>query len=87
MAEREPPKTTYDLFISHSSQDDAYVRELQRSLSDQGLRVCIDSRDFRPGDALEPGINTAIDESTAFAVLVSPAALQSKWVGRKSDTP
>ena len=30
---RKPPKTTYDLFISHSSQDDAYVRELQQSLS------------------------------------------------------
>jgi TIR domain len=83
MAEREPPKPTYDLFISHSTQDDAYVRDLQRTLSDQGIRVCIDSRDFRPGDALEPALNKAIDDSAAFAVLVSPAALESKWVGKE----
>jgi tetratricopeptide (TPR) repeat protein len=83
MAKRKPPETTNDLFISHSSQDDAYVRELERTLSAHALRVCIDSREFRPGDKLEPAIKKAIAESTAFAVLVSPAALQSKWVGKE----
>jgi len=70
-----------DLFISHSSQDDAFVRELQRALGDQGVSVWIDSRDLLPGGRLAPDIKKAIDEAVAFAVVVSPAALQSKWVG------
>jgi hypothetical protein len=34
------------LFISHSTPDDAFVRELQRTLGDQGVSVWIDSRDL-----------------------------------------
>jgi len=34
------------LFISHSSQDDGFVRHLQRALGDLGQDVWIDSREF-----------------------------------------
>ena len=71
------------LFISHSTQDDAFVRELQRTLGDQGVSVWIDSRDLLPGGLLAPDITRAIDEAAAFAVVVSPAALQSRWVGKE----
>ncbi len=71
----------HDLFISHSTQDDGFVRELQRTLGDQGVSVWIDSRDLLPGGRLAPDIKKAIDEAAAFAVVVSPSALQSKWVG------
>ena len=71
------------LFISHSSQDDAFVRELQQALADQGLNAWIDSRDLLPGGLLDPDIKKAIDEASAFAVVVSPDALQSRWVGKE----
>ncbi len=71
------------LFISHSSQDDAFVRELQRALGDQGVSVWIDSRNLLPGGRLAPDITKAIDEASAFAVVVSPSALQSKWVDKE----
>jgi hypothetical protein len=71
------------LFISHSSQDDAFVRELQQTLADHGQDVWIDSRELRGGDPLWLEIKKAIDGATAYAVVVSADALQSKWVGKE----
>jgi tetratricopeptide (TPR) repeat protein len=71
------------LFVSHSSQDDGFVRQLQQGLGDLGQEVWIDSRQLRGGDPLWTEIQKAIDESSAYAVVVSPAALQSKWVGKE----
>ena len=83
----EPTQTAHlavgKLFISHSSQDDGFVCELQHARADLGQTVWIDSRELRGGDPLWVEIKKAITESTAYAVLVSPAALQSKWVGKE----
>jgi tetratricopeptide (TPR) repeat protein len=71
------------LFISHSSQDDDFVRELRRALSEHGQDGWIDSRELRGGDSLWAEIEQAIEEASAFAVIVSPAGLQSRWVGKE----
>lgn len=71
------------LFISHSSNDDAFVRELRAALADHGQAGWIDSRELRGGDPLWLEIKKAIDAATAYAVVVSPDALQSKWVGKE----
>lgn len=71
------------LFLSHSSRDDAFVRELRQALADLGQEVWIDSRQLKGGDPLWTEITKAIDDSAAYAVLVSPDALQSKWVGKE----
>jgi hypothetical protein len=71
------------LFISHSSQDDAFVRNLQQALGDLKQDVWIDSRELRGGDPLWLEIQRAIEAAAAYAVVVSPEALQSKWVGKE----
>jgi len=71
------------LFISHSSKDDAFVRDLRAALADLGQEGWIDSRELRGGDPLLTEIQKAIDESSAYAVVVSTDALQSKWVGKE----
>ena len=71
------------LFISHSSQDDAFVRGLQQALGDLGQDVWIDSRALRGGDPLWPEIQKAIEEASAYTVVVSTDGLQSKWVGKE----
>ncbi len=68
------------LFISHSSKDDAFVRELRRTLADHGHDGWIDSRELRGGDALWPEIQKAIEEASGFAFVVSTDSLQSDWV-------
>jgi hypothetical protein len=53
--------TGYDVFISYSHADKDWVRgELLKSLEDQGLRVCIDFRDFRPGASKIKEIERAV---------------------------
>lgn len=71
------------LFISHSSEDDAFVRELRQMLADQGHEGWIDSRELRGDDPLWPEIQSAIEAASAYAVVVSTDALQSKWVGKE----
>jgi tetratricopeptide (TPR) repeat protein len=71
------------LFISHSSHDDAFVRALRAALADRGQEGWIDSRELRGGDPLWPEIQQAIDNASAYAVVISPEALQSTWVGRE----
>src|ERR1019366_10467247 len=67
----------------HSSQDDGFVRELRAALADHGHDGWIDSRELRGGDPLWPEIQRAIEAASAYAVVVSPDALQSKWVGKE----
>ncbi len=69
------------LFISHSTQDDAFVRDLRAALADHGQQGWIDSRELRGGDLLWPVVQQAIDDATAYLVVVSADALQSRWVG------
>ena len=71
------------LFISHSSQDDAFVGELQQALGYFYHDVWVDSRQLRGGDPLWEGIKTGIEEASAYAVVVSTDSLQSKWVGKE----
>ncbi|MBI5832310.1 MAG: CHAT domain-containing protein, partial [Armatimonadetes bacterium] len=71
------------LFISHSSLDDAFVLQLQQALGDLKQDVWVDSRELRAGDPLWPEIQNAIDEASAYAILVSTESLQSKWVGKE----
>ena len=71
------------LFISHSFQDDAFVRDLRAALADHGHEAWIAPRELQGGDLLWSELQRAIEEASAFAVVVSPAALQSTWVGRE----
>jgi len=71
------------LFISHSSEDDAFVRDLQQALTDLKQDVWIDSRELRGGDPILSDIQKGIDDASGYAIVVSPDSLQSKWVGKE----
>jgi hypothetical protein len=72
------------LFISHSSQDDGFMRELCAALDEHGQPSWIDSRELRGGDPLWMEIQRAIEAASAYAVVVSASALQSDWVRQRS---
>jgi tetratricopeptide (TPR) repeat protein len=71
------------LFISHSSQDDPFVRELRAALANHGQIAWIDSRELCGGDPLWSTIQKGIEDASAYSVVVSPQALQSNWVGKE----
>lgn len=69
------------LFFSHSSTDDDFVGKLRQALADHGEDGWIDSRELGGGDELTLSIKKAIEDASAFVIVVSPGALQSEWVG------
>jgi len=47
------------VFVSHSSADDALVRRLQQALADLGEDLWIDSRELRGGGPYPPAADPA----------------------------
>jgi hypothetical protein len=77
---REPPSYRYDVFVSYSHADRAWVwDELLPGLESAGLRVCIDDRDFKIGEPILTNIERASTESHRTLVVLSPAWLSSEW--------
>lgn len=70
------------IFISYSRQDSEYANRLADAFKARGLPVWIDQR-IEYGDNWSDEIFTAIAESAAFVVIMSPASRESKWVRRE----
>ena len=71
------------VFISHSTKDDAFVKDLRRALEDLGLRTWVDSRELAGGSKLEPAVEQAIEGARGFLAVLSPNAVNSPWVRRE----
>jgi len=71
------------IFISHVTDDDAFVANLRRMLEGQGLTVWVDSRNLRGGNKLNPEIEQAIQEARQVLVVISPQTVNSPWVRRE----
>jgi hypothetical protein len=77
---RDQRPFTYDVFISYSTQDRPWVRqELLPRLEAQGLRACIDYRDFAVGAPIITEIERALLNSRKTLLVLSPAYMQSTW--------
>jgi hypothetical protein len=67
------------IFLSYSHDDATYAAMLTRHLRGQGLDVWVDEQ-IRSGDRWDRSIKHKIDECSAFIVIMSPAAEDSRWV-------
>jgi hypothetical protein len=70
----------YDVFLSHSSADEAWVRKLSNALQARGVRVWVDIERISPGDRFTDAIDEGLKQSRSVAVILSPNALLSDWV-------
>jgi len=68
------------LFISHASEDHAFVERLARGLMARGYFVWYDEWQLRVGDSIIRKIEEGLDESAGLIVVLSPASVRSKWV-------
>lgn len=68
------------VFISHSSIDKAFVRRISRRLQKDGYQVWLDEKELVPGDKLAESVSKALDSSSVVLVIVSSAAIKSKWL-------
>src|SRR5262249_1604140 len=67
------------IFVSHSHQDDAFARALVAALRGAGADVWYDEHNLGSG-RLGPEIERELRARPVFVVVLSPAALASRWV-------
>ena len=77
---------TYDVFLSHNSQDKPQVLKLAERLKEAGLRVWFDDRVIKPGDDIYLAIERGLDAARVQVLCLSPAALGSEWVTLERST-
>lgn len=72
--------TNSHVFISHSSKDDAFAKELREALEALRLPTWVDSRKLAGGSKLTPEVEQAIEEARQFIAVLSPNTINSPWV-------
>ncbi|MCP4700873.1 MAG: CHAT domain-containing protein [Gammaproteobacteria bacterium] len=68
------------IFISHSTLDDGFVRQLREALEGRGITVWTDSRELTAGDSLEARIQAAIRDAGYMIAVLSLNAINSHQV-------
>jgi hypothetical protein len=67
------------VFISHASKDKNFVNRLVSDLAAHGVPIWYDKFDVRLGDSIPGKISSGISEAKYFLIVLSPAAVKSKW--------
>jgi hypothetical protein len=71
---------TWDVFLSHASEDKPYLEELHRTLVAAGVHVWMDKAVLRWGDSLRSRIDDGLKRSRFVIVVLSKAFLNlKKW--------
>jgi hypothetical protein len=68
------------IFVSHGSENREQANELARYLEARGLSIWIAPRDVRPGVDYSEALQEAIEQCSAFLVLVTDKANKSPYV-------
>lgn len=71
------------IFLSHSSRDKFFVRELAERLQQHGIGVWLDEAEINVGDSLTEKIGEAIDDTDYVGVVLSHNSVSSEWVQRE----
>lgn len=70
----------YDVFVSYSHKDEEWVRNvLLPTLEKQGLKVCIDFRDFIAGKPAIINMQDASEASRHTILVLTPRWVDSEW--------
>ncbi|MGH7331884.1 MAG: TIR domain-containing protein [Candidatus Rokuibacteriota bacterium] len=65
----------FDVFLSHSRQDDAAVELLARRLEDAGLRPWFDRWHLVPGTPWQESVEEALEASRTCAIVIGPSGV------------
>jgi len=68
------------VFLSYAGADREFAKRLVADLERQGIRVWFPDREIAVGDSLPKRIGDAMNSSQWVAVILSPDALNSKWL-------
>ncbi len=80
------PDFTYDVFLSHSSQDKLAVRALAERLREDRIRVWFDEWKIGPGDSIPAKIEAGLEQSRVLVLCMSDSAFGSDWAQLEAGT-
>jgi hypothetical protein len=72
-------------FISHSWKDKALARRIGRRLGHRGVWIWIDEAEMQVGDRLSQPLADEIRASSHLVVVLTAAAVASRWVAQEID--
>ena len=75
----------FRVFISHSSVDKPFVRELSKDLESAGLQVWLDEKVIRPGDSIISSISDGLNNSDFTLLILSANFLKSNWAAWEAN--
>lgn len=76
----------HGIFLSHNSEDKPFVRQLRELLLGKGVtQVWIDEAEILIGDSLIHKIQTGIEHSEYFGIVLSNNSIQSPWVQKELE--
>lgn len=70
-------------FLSHSSLDKPFIRQLAADLTANGIGVWLDEQHIRVGDSIPEKIAQGLAESDYFLLGISQNSLNSEWVKKE----
>lgn len=78
---------TYEgIFLSHTSVDKPFVRELKNRLEAHGVKnVWLDEAEIMLGDSLTKKIDEGLKKTKYIGVVLSPRSIKSAWVERELE--
>jgi formylglycine-generating enzyme required for sulfatase activity len=79
--ERDPRQ----IFLSHATADAEFAHTLAADLRAEGWRVWIAPESIRPGEKWVEAIDRGLETSGVFVVVLTPAAVASRWVNTETD--
>jgi hypothetical protein len=70
-------------FLSHSSKDKAFVRQLAADLEKEGIGIWLDEQNILVGDSISEKIGQGLAESDYFLIALSNNSAESAWVKKE----
>lgn len=70
-------------FISHSSKDKPFIRQLTADLTKENVSVWLDEQKILVGDSISEKISQGLVESDYFLIALSDASVNSAWVQKE----
>lgn len=70
-------------FLSHSSADKPFIRQLAADLTANGIDVWLDEQRIRVGDSIPEAIAQGLAESDYFLIAISHNSMGSHWVQKE----
>jgi hypothetical protein len=75
----------FDVFLSHASEDKAFVRELAAALKRRGVSYWLDEIELRLGDSLRTVIDAGLANSRFGVVILSHHFFAKQWPQQELD--